>query len=172
MNLEQLNRHLFSSVTRVYAVLDGASAPDLRMKLFEMNPPHFCLFSGDLEPDMQEVAPYLVRLLPKTPFTEWVLQEGWGKHRGIFAHSREPIEEMRKHFRTLITVYDEEGKPMIFRFYDPRVLGKFLATCEETELRTFFGNVEAYFAETEAADNLIRFQITDDGLSETPLPVE
>ena len=171
MNLEQLNRHLFSSVTRVYAVLDGASVPDLPIKLFEMKPPHFCLFTGDLEPDMLEVSPYLVRLLPNVPFTNWVLQEGWGKHWGIFAHSREPIEEMRKHFRSLVTVYDEAGKPMIFRFYDPRVLGTFLSTCEETELKSFFGSVEAYFAEAETADNLNRFQIGDGSLSETPLPV-
>ena len=172
MNLEQLNRHLFSSVTRVYGVLDGASVPDLRMKLFEMKPPHFCLFTGDLEPDMLEVAPYLVRLLPNVPFTNWILQEGWGKHWGIFAHSREPIEEMRKHCRSLVTVYDEDGKPMIFRFYDPRVIGGFLSTCEATELKTFFGGVDAYFAETEAADNLIRFQIADESLNETALSVE
>lgn len=172
MNIEQLNQHLFSSVTRVYAVLDGASVPDLRMKLFEMKPPHYCLFTGDLEPDMAEVAPYLIRLLPKTPFTDWILREGFGKHWGIFAHSREPVEEMRKHFRSLITVYDEKGKPMIFRYYDPRVLGKFLATCKEEELKTFFGSVEAYFAETEDAGNLNRFQITDGVLIETPLSVK
>jgi Domain of unknown function (DUF4123) len=172
MNTEQLNQYLFSSATRVYAVLDGASVPDLRMKFYELNPPHFCLFSGDLEPDMQEVAPYLVRLLPKTPFTDWILQEGWGKHWGIFAHSREPVEEMRNHFRSLITVYDENGKPMIFRFYDPRVLGTFLSTCTAEELKVFFGKVEAYFAEADAADNLVRFQIGDGSLNETPLPVE
>lgn len=168
---QQLNQHLFSRVTRVYAILDGASTPNLPMRLFEMQPPHFCLFTGDLEADMLEVAPYLVRLLPNTPFTDWILREGWGKHWGIFAHSREPIEEMRAHFRSLITVYDEKGTPMFFRYYDPRVLGRFLQTCRADELETFFGNVEAFFAEAKSADNLIRFENGGEGLLETALPV-
>lgn len=121
---------------------------------------------------MLEVAPYLVRLLPKTPFTDWILRDGWGKHWGIFLHSREPIEEMRTHFSSLITVYDEKGTPMFFRYYDPRVLGKFLRTCNRDELKTFFGSVEAYFAETKDAGNLVRFENGEDGLIETALPVK
>ncbi len=130
-------------------MLDGASVPDLPMKFYEMRPPHFCLFTGDLEPDMEHVALYLVRLLPKTPFTEWLLQDCWGKHWGIFAHSRHTVIEMRKHFRSLVTVYNERGNPMIFRFYDPRVMQKYLLTCNAAELKTFFGGVDAYFAESE-----------------------
>lgn len=169
---QQLNQHLFSRVTRVYAVLDGASTPDLPMRLYEMQPPHFCLFTGDLEPDMLEVAPYLVRLLPRTPFTDWILRDGWGKHWGIFLHSLAPIEEMRTHFRSLVTVYDETGTPMLFRYYDPRVLGRFLQTCQPDELKTFFGSVEAYFAETKDAADLIRFENGEDGLIETVLTVK
>ena len=32
---------------------------------------------GDLEPDMAEVAAYLVLLEVDSPFTQWVLTEGW-----------------------------------------------------------------------------------------------
>lgn len=168
---EHLNRHLFSSVTRVYAVLDGASVPDLPVRLYEMKPPNFCLFTGELAPDMQFVAPYLVRLLPKTPFTEWVFKECWGRHWGIFAHSRAPINEMRKHFGSLVTVYDESGVPLIFRFYDPRVMGKFLPTCDAEQLQTFFGAVDAFFAESEDKQNLMRLQLENEKLVETPLTV-
>jgi hypothetical protein len=172
MDIEKINQHLFSSRTRIYAVLDGAAVPDLPIRLHEMRPPRYCLFTGDLEPDMQFVAPYLVRLLPRTPFTEWLLQNCWGKHWGIFVHSRKPLIEMRKHFRLLAKVYDDTGKPLIFRFYDPRVMRKYLPTCNPAELKVFFGGVDAYFAESEDENSLMRLQIGNDNLTETALPVE
>src|SRR5215204_1540947 len=119
MKKEDLEKTLFVENTRAFAILDGASIPDLRQRLYEMQPAHYCLFRGDRPPDVMEVAPYVVYLEPGSKFADWVLTEGFGKHWGIFAHSRHSIKEMRRHFRALVTVYDETGKPMIFRFYDP-----------------------------------------------------
>lgn len=162
MNTEKLNEHLFSKTTRIYAVLDGASVPDLPTKLYEMKPPYHCLFTGDLEPDMAEVAPYLIQLHPKTPFAEWVVEEFWGKHWGIFIHSRKTLKDMRKHLRSLVTVYDETGNPMTFRFYDPRVLHRFLPTCKPAELKVFFGDIEMFFAESEDDRKLFGFDLAED----------
>ncbi len=153
-------------------VIDGAGVPELRTKLFEMRPPRYCLFTGDLEPDMEEVAPYLVRLYPTTPFTEWVLNECWGKNWGIFAQSRKPLSGMRTEFRELVTVYDENGDPMTFRFYDPRILRKFLPTCEPDEIKELFGSVDAYFAENEETGNLIRFQRENGSFKETEVIIK
>lgn len=161
MNTEILNQQIFAPNVRVYAILDGASVPGLPMKLYEMNPPRYCLFKGELEPDMAEVAPYLVRLYPKTPFAEWLLSEGWGQHWGIFARSRKSLNEMRAHFRALTTAYDEKGDPMTFRFYDPRVLQRFLPTCKPAELKVFFGGVETFFAES-ADDRLLSFDLAEE----------
>ena len=44
-----------------------------------------CLYRGELQPDMAEVAPYLVKLDRDAPFTDWVLDRGWGNHWGVFA---------------------------------------------------------------------------------------
>ena len=171
IDIEKVNQHLFSPVTRSYAVLDGASISGLPMKLYEMQPPRYCLFTGELEPDMAEGAPYLVRLYPKTPFTDWVLKECWGNHWGIFIQSRKPLQKLRNHFRSLINVYDEEGSPMIFRFYDPRVISVFLPTCQPDEINTFFGDVEAYFAETEKGEKLMRFANNEGNLKHSALDV-
>ncbi|MCK7510898.1 MAG: DUF4123 domain-containing protein [Desulfobacterales bacterium] len=72
----------------VYAVLDGASIKSLGPKLYNLRPEHVCLYRGRLEPDMAEVAPYLVRLEQDSAFAQWVLGDGWGKHWGIFAVTR------------------------------------------------------------------------------------
>jgi hypothetical protein len=149
MNAQKLTQNLFNGFNRIYAVLDGASVPDLRMKLHEMRPQYYCLYRGELKPDIAEVAPYLVRIVAGTDFSNWVLNEGWGNHWGIFAQSRYSLEEMRKHLRSFLTVHDETGKPLLFRFYDPRVLRAFLPTCTPEELKKFFGVVMNYAVEDE-----------------------
>ena len=142
----------------VYAILDGASVPHLPQQLWECRPEHYCLFPGDLEPDMAEVAPYLVKLEAESDFGTWVLEEGWGNHWGVLATT--PVEgiEARKHFASLIDVYDADGKPLIFRYYDPRVLRVFLPTCDRGELTEFFGPVSVYLAEAEDAESLACFR--------------
>ncbi len=169
MNKEKLQQHLINNTTRVYCVLDGASVPNLPMLLFENKARNFCLFNGDLEPDMLYMAPYLVQLKPGDKMTEWIMSEGFGRHWGIFVHSRHPINEMRHHFRSLVTVYDERANSMTFRFYDPRVLRRFLPTCTPPELETFFGKVDTFFAEAEDGENLLSFRLEDNALKQTEL---
>jgi len=131
-----------------YAVLDGASIPDLLEHLYADPRPEFvCLYRGELEPDIAEVAPYLVRLRRDTPFTDWLLVEGWGKHWGIFAITTANLMTMRKHFRTFLMVKTTEGKSLYFRYYDPRVLPRFLPTCTAEEIATVFGPVQSYLCE-------------------------
>ena len=169
MNKEQLEKLLFSERINVFAVLDGASIPGLRDKFFEMRPPHHCLIRGDLEPDMQEVSPYVVGLIPGTPFVDWVLEECFGKHWGIFAQSRRSLKEMRFQFRRLLTVMNEAGDPMIFRFYAPRVLNRFLPTCNPEELETFFGSVENYLTEDMEKNLMVRYSRADGELATADL---
>lgn len=169
---EQLGQYLFRDGTYTYAVLDGASVPDLPVKLYEMNPPNVCLYRGELPEDLVYVAPYLAVLIPNTPFTDWVLTEFWGKHWGIFAQSPVSLNGMRKHFRNLLTVNDAEGNPMLFRYYDPRVLPSFLLTCNSDELETIFGEVKYYFAESVDTKELFRFNFAKNKLRETRLKLD
>ncbi|MEZ5429068.1 MAG: DUF4123 domain-containing protein [Pyrinomonadaceae bacterium] len=169
---QQLEKYLFRKSKHTYAVLDGASVPDLPVKLHEMNPQHLCLYRGELEPDLLYVAPYLVYLLPGTEFTDWVLSGCWGRHWGIFVQTPLTLVAMRKHFRSLLTVYDETGKPLLFRFYDPRVFLSFVPTCNSEELKEFFGPVNYYFAESEDATRLRRFQFEENKLRKTSLSLQ
>ena len=169
---QQLEKYLFRDDTHTYVVLDGASVPDLPVKLYEMNPRNVCLYRGELAPDLVYTAPYLVHLFPNTSFTDWLLSECWGKHWGIFAQSRVSLTGMRKHFRTLLTVDDENGKPMLFRYYDPRVLLPFLMTCNSDELEIIFGEVRYYFTESPNTKELSRIHFADNKLNEAKLGFE
>lgn len=165
-NLAQpLYERLFADeAANVYAVLDGASVEELLPKLYDLEPEFQCLYRGELEPDMAEVAPYLVRLEPETEFADWVLDEGWGRHWGVFAVTDAGLRETHKHFRSFLTVYDPGGKPLLFRYYDPRVLRVYLPTCDAGELRTVFGPVSCYLLEDQQPNTLLRFRLAGDAL--------
>jgi hypothetical protein len=168
----QLDKYLFRENTYTYAVLDGASVPDLPGRLYEMQPPNLCLYRGELPADIVYVAPYLVHLLPGAEFTNWLLAECWGRHWGIFAQSATSLVGIRKHFRSLLVVNDETGNPLLFRYYDPRALLPFLLTCNIFELKTFFGKIKYYFAESYDATELFRFHLANDKLNQTKLNLE
>lgn len=167
MDRDKLKQHLISDTTRLFCILDGASVPQLPMQLYKMQAANVCLFKGDLEPDMLYVAPFVVHLPANDKFTDWMLSESFGKHWGIFVHSRRSMQEMRRHFRSLVNVYDEEARSLIFRFYDPRVLNRFLPTCNNEQLKTFFGDVDTFFAED--GNKLSSFQLENGSLKQRDL---
>jgi hypothetical protein len=148
----------------VFAILDGASVPDLLDMLYEREPEHICLYRGELEPDIAEVAPYLVRMEPRSTFTDWVLERGWGNHWGVFAITQADLTGLRQHFRRFLTVHDSEGTPMLFRYYDPRVLRIYLPTCNSDELKTVFGPVLRYVVEGNSAGELLQFHMNNGAL--------
>lgn len=153
MKVQALRRALFRDQTvTAFTVLDGASVPGLAGNLASFNPPHVCLFRGEPAPDLAQVAPYLVLLERDASFTEWVLGGGWGRHWGIFGVSGAGLPVLRNHFRKFLTVYDEKGKSLYFRYYDPRVLRVYLPLCSSEELEAMFGPVTSYLVEDEVED--------------------
>jgi hypothetical protein len=162
---EALNKYLFPQERiNAYAIIDGAMSPDLLDKLYGLRPEFECLLRGEMGADMAEVAPYLVRLDYQTEFARWVTEKGWGEHCCIFALSRVNFREMRNHFRRLLVVYDTEGRPLHFRYYDPRVLRVYLPTCNAEELATFFGEVACFLLEDESEETMLRFTLESGSL--------
>jgi len=162
-----LRRELFVDETaNVYAILDGASVPGLLGKLDEHSPEHVCLFTGQDDPELAETAPYLVRLDAESPFMDWVLEKGWGKHWGIFAAvpAEVPFRDLRKHFRSFLRVRDPDGNPLLFRYYDPRVFRVYLPTCNAEEMQTIFGPAGMLMLEGEQAAELLRFSLSEKAL--------
>ena len=156
--VEAIANEIFIEGVSTYALLDGASIPELRQILHALKPEHECLYIGALSDDMAEVAPYLVQLEPEAAFTKTVLEQGWGKHWGVFVAAEAGLRDLRQHFRRFLTVYDPDGKALLFRYYDPRVLRSYLPTCNAEEIGKMFGPVKAFFAEAEKPGVLLRFE--------------
>jgi len=154
----------------VFAVLDGASIPDLLEKLDAHLPEHVCLYRGELDEELAAAAPYLVKLDEFSPFTDWVLQEGWGNHWGIFASSTWELIQARQHFRKFLMVKDPEGKTLYFRYYDPRVLNIYLPTTNAGEREQIFGEIDTFFVEGQEKECSLYKRVGDELKCKT-LPV-
>ena len=153
----------------IYAILDSARDEAILGQIMLSGVENRCLFEGQKGFDLAEVAPYVVPLKKDAPFTNWVLGSGWGKSWGIFLRSDASLKHMQKHFRYFTKVYDDEMRPVYFRFYDPRVFRVYLPTCNEEELDTIFGPCWAIFSESEDGSSLIEYTLDKNGKLDTKM---
>jgi pSer/pThr/pTyr-binding forkhead associated (FHA) protein len=108
----------------LFAVLDAARDDRILELLRQSVEPHQSLYEGIQGEPLATVAPYLTGPFRKdSVLLDRLVTEGWGKRWGIYATSREPFKEVRRHFRRFLMVeLEETGEPLYFRFYDPWVL--------------------------------------------------
>jgi hypothetical protein len=158
----------------IYMLLDTARDPRVYVRLTELGDLTLArsLYQGDIGESLAHVSPYLLTLREDQPGSRWFAEAGFGRSWGLFLTAPIGLEELRRHLRKFNIVYRENGTPLVFRFYDPRVLRRFLPTCTPDELRRFFGPIESFLAETEEADALLRFTLRGDELMQTRLTVQ
>ena len=145
-----------------YVILDGAQTPTLLDALHADNsPPWRCLFTGQLEPDMAIVAPYLIELEQSSAFTRRLLAEGWGKNWGVYLTSQLALPALWRNVRQQVHVYGPNLESLYFRFYDPRVMRNYLPTCTPQQLAEFFGPVDFYIAEGEEPGRAHAWSLAD-----------
>ena len=170
---EAIRRALFAHPEHsLYAVLDGAAFEGLPAVLQRHGVEHVCLLRGELDPELAQVAPYLATVPQESEFADYLVEQGWGDYWGLFVRSACDFRTLRMHLRQLLEVWDPEGTPLYFRFYDPRVFRVFLPTCDDEQLEQIFDDVvEAFFTEGEDASQLLRFSLGGSGLSTSQILV-
>jgi hypothetical protein len=154
----RIMEHLFRGGGDVYAVLDAARDPRVYGAVEGSGLPHACLYDGKLPAELAEAAPHLVRLRADRPFTAKLLADGWGDSWGCFMTTSLALPELRRHLRRFLRVKNEEGKTLVFRYYDPRVLRTYLPTCTPDELATFFGPVSRFIVESDGGSAALAFE--------------
>jgi hypothetical protein len=167
---ELLAEHLWTppvgwAAWTVFAVLDCARDKRILKEIRRSDLQYDCLYEGEVPRALVAVAPHIVALERGMPFTELLLTEGWAENWGIFTAGPVGLVGMRRHLRKFLKVRGPEGVQMYFRYYDPRVLRTYLPSCNSKELQFLFGPIEAYFAEAESGDELIRFNRKFDPIS-------
>jgi hypothetical protein len=152
-------RELRSEKEPLYAILDAARDPVILARLvMDCKEEYQSLYEGDEGVKLAAFAPYLVSLPRASTFLETIVREGWGKSWGVYLTCGLPFNEVRKHLRRFLMVKIEDGKPVYFRFYDPRVLRVFLPTCTPQESLQFFGPISCFCLEAEDGVTLLRIE--------------
>ncbi|MBT9489208.1 MAG: DUF4123 domain-containing protein [Rubrivivax sp.] len=149
-----------------WALIDAAGLPDGRdgidrSKFTEVE----CLFTGDLEVELVDVAPYLARIGQVDDSTAPLLQHLLEEECAVMALDRGQelsFAEVHRHFRKFNVVYAPDGKPLFFRYYDPRVLSGVLGILERGQLERFFGPFHAFVECNHASANSLT--LTQGGL--------
>jgi hypothetical protein len=162
----------FPAAEPVYAVLDGARDRRVRGWVLDTRAPSWCLYRGRLVPELDDAAPRLLRLLPGKRYTADFFRRYWGQSWGIVISSTAPAQDLRRHLRKLLLARTEDGRTMIFRYYDPRVLRVYLPTCTAKDGETFFGPVSAMAAEGRAADTFHVFRRNGEGVEQREVSVK
>jgi hypothetical protein len=147
----------------VWAILDCARDPKIWLALLESRLEFRCLYAGKLPRALEMNAPQLVELFPTSRLLQRWLDEGWGQAWGVFVRIDDPAN-LRHHLRKFLKVQDEDGRRLLFRYYDPRVLRAYLPTCTPAETSFVFGPITAWIVEAEDATGVVEFVRSPSGL--------
>jgi hypothetical protein len=71
----------------------------------------------------------------------------------------------------LLVERERDGKLLYFRFYDPRVLRRFLPTCDAEQLRQLFGPIDAFVMEGDDPHQCIEARLAHHALELTTHPL-
>ena len=130
----------------VWAVIDCARDPAIYGALIESRLEFRSLYSGTVPRALEMNAPQLVELLPGHRLTDRLLGPAWGQAWCIFLRI-DDAANLRHHLRKFLKVRDEQGRRLLFRYYDPRVLRAYLPTCTPDELAQVFGPIHSFVME-------------------------
>jgi uncharacterized protein DUF4123/FHA domain-containing protein len=132
----------------LYAILDAAQGPRIRDMLCDSHTHYHSLYEGKEGEELADIAPFLVSLPIGSPLTATIIREGWNKNWGVFLTTEIGFLELRRHLRHFLKVQTEDGKELLFRFYDPRVLSEVLPHFETAQREEFYGPIAAYYSQT------------------------
>ncbi len=121
--------------TVLYAILDAGKIENLQLMLEDSVIPHRCLFKGDAEEELGDVAPWLVVLsevdsLTRMLFTHLEGEETpWNIARlepGILFRASPDFDAVWSHWRRFYRMQYETGQTYYFRFWEPASMAAYL----------------------------------------------
>lgn len=142
--IDRVSEVLSEATSCLHWLVDAARSSDLPDCLEDAGLSYECMFVGRSAETLRNVAPYVVRLGTHEQI-RLAVGRGWGDNWGVFVDGPPDVLEVRDHFRRFTQVELPDGRQGFFRFYDPRVLGPFLATCTSDSLSRFFGPMKAFW---------------------------
>ena len=152
-------------------IVDGARDRRVYGFLLDSYLNYSCLYHGELAPELELAAPYLVQLEYDDSYSIKLIERAWGASWGIFLKCDSSLESLRRHLRTLLTVRDQKGAMLLFRYYDPRVFRVYLPTCWPEELKSIYGPIDRFWMEDEDPETVLEFRSEHGRLLRKEIPL-
>lgn len=127
----------------LFAILDATGFDSLAATLRHSDLEYESLFSGEDAVLLEEEAPFIVAL-EREKSASWkpILRYAQHRNAGIIVASKEDLGKVRRHWKKWLSVtLPDQEKPVLFRFYDPRILFAFVTTLAPTDAAAFFGPI-------------------------------
>jgi len=154
----------------VWMIVDGARDRRIFGMLLDSYLTYSCLYHGDIAPELELVAPYLVQLEYDDRYSQQLIERAWGNSWGVFLKCGASVGSIRRHLRKLLSVRGPKGEILLFRYYDPRVLRAYLPTCRPEELETVFGPIDRFWLEDDTPETILEFRFDRGKLLRTEFP--
>jgi len=148
---------LYSSGESVLAVMDASR--DSRI-------PAFLEASGErfLPLDLSgRISVFVASPAPDSRLLDVLIKDGWGHGWCSYFTARTGLEEACAHLAGYLTLYTAEGRPVTFRFWDPRVLRALAPQMPPEEAAAFFGPCTRIIVEGEKPEIGIELSLTARG---------
>ena len=149
-----------------YAIIEGAGTDKALLNLEIHNPENRILYHNDEAEDLEDAAPWLVKLNQGEAFTQWLLEDCFNKRLLFFIHSTQEIDTLAEHFRyyTKAEVPNDEDDWDVayFSFYDPSTFSTWAKSLDKEEAMKFFKPITNAWYE-EGNEQLTLFYMAKDG---------
>lgn len=112
---------------RSYLLLDGAQIDNLLRQIYQLYefPECHVLYLGTRYQPLSDVGPVLTRLIPNSRLEQHFF-EHWQHTAGIWLESDASEPELVEHLRSLVHAGLRSGVTVLLRYYDPRILRRWL----------------------------------------------
>lgn len=145
-NWEQFKRQFMPHAQQGarYAVVDSTRHAELYNFITE-HAVHQCLYSDIEAIRLARYAPYCVDLDRSPEFvSRWFAHagQGWHMHWGWLFQSRLSLAALQHHFKKISHIQLPNQQPLLWRFYDPRVLKKSLPGLSQEQTAENFGALQ------------------------------
>lgn len=141
---------------RLYAIVDAGVNQGALDFLYAQDSLSFdCLLAGEVDPDVFEVAPFLVDLADQPETLSW-LCEGFGQGWISFVHSQADLDGLQAHLRQFTQARLPDGRVVWFRFHDPRVMRVALPAFDQAQAQDVFREVALFMCEGAEPGTLTR----------------
>jgi len=121
----------------------------------------------------ERAAPYLMLLDIDDAIADGLLHAAKGEQWLTLVVSHKSLDALAQELRDMIVVESEvHGKPIIYRFYDPRNLANYIHIHDEAELKMFYEDIGGALFTIDADDPSVLYAYRDNGIEMIDLKEE